>query len=325
MRSIPRDIWPDATLPLAADPYRFIARRARRLGTDAFRSRLLGRSAVFLTGPEAAAFFYAPGRFRRAGAVPGLVSHVLFGDGGVQQLDTEAHRVRKALWLGLMTDASLDDLDRVVDRTWDEALPELAALSSIDVFRQSARVLTTGVCRWAGVPLPHGQIGETSKMLASLFLHAAALGPEHLEGRRNRRRATDWASGLIRSAREEGDAGRPDATAAIAGWRHASGQPLSEEAAATELLNLLRPVVAVSVYVTYLAMALHRHPCCREGVARRGIQGCLRAGSAPPLPLLPGSGRHRGVGCGVGRRADPGRDAGRARSSRHMPRSPGLG
>jgi fatty-acid peroxygenase len=267
MHPIPRDLWPDATLPVAVDPYRFIARRARRLGTDAFRSRLLGRPAVFLTGPEAAAFFYAPGRFRRAGAVPELVAGVLFGEGGVQRLDGEEHRRRKALWLSLMTDAALDELDRIVERTWEDALPELVALSSLDVFPQAARILTTSVCRWAGVPLQHGQIGETCTMLSSLFLHAASLGPEHLEGRRNRKRATAWARGLIRSARHSGDPPAADVTGQVSAWRDASGEPLSEEIAATELLNVLRPVVAVAVYVTYLAMALHRHPGCRDGVA----------------------------------------------------------
>ena len=267
MHSIPRDIWPDATIAVARDPYRFIARRARRLGSDAFRSRLLGRPAVFVTGPDAAAFFYAPDRFRRAGAVPEFVAQVLFGKGGVQRLDGEAHRARKALWLSLMTDAALDDLDGIMEQAWDEALPESAALATFDVFPRTARMLTVGVCRWAGVPLPEDRIAQVSAMLSSLFLHAAALGPAHLEGRRNRKRATAWAAGLIRSARGKGEEAKAGVTAQVAAWRQHSGEPLTEEAAATELLNVLRPVVAVAVYVTYLAMALHRHPRSREGVA----------------------------------------------------------
>jgi fatty-acid peroxygenase len=175
---------------------------------------------------------------------------VLFGKGGVHRLDGEAHLVRKALLLSLMTDAALDALDRIVERTWDEALPKLGTLGTLDVFLESARIFAISVCRWAGVPLPQGAIAETSTMLSSLFLHAAALGPAHLEGRRNRNRATAWAAGLIRSARNPGEAGRKDVTAQVAAWRQPSGEPLSEEAAATELLNVLRPVVAVAVYAT---------------------------------------------------------------------------
>jgi fatty-acid peroxygenase len=34
--------------------------------------------------------------------------------------------------------------------------------------------------------------------------------------------------------------------------------------AAVELLNVLRPTVAVSVFITFAAVALHQHPACRQ-------------------------------------------------------------
>lgn len=267
MTSIPRDLWPDVTLPLLADPYRFISRKARRLGTQAFRSRLLGTPALFMTGPEAAAFFYARGRFHRKGAIPERIAHVLFGDGGVQRLDGDRHMRRKALWLELMNEDALDDLDTVAGRTWEAARPELASMSAIDLFEQSARLLSSAVCSWAGVPVHDGRISDISEMLSSLFLHAASLGPSHLTGRENRKRATIWARGLVRNARQKRTTAGKDVVGKIAFWPDEDGQLLSDDAAATELLNVLRPVVAVAVYVTFLGMALHRHPEYRAPVA----------------------------------------------------------
>lgn len=36
--------------------------------------------------------------------------------------------------------------------------------------------------------------------------------------------------------------------------------------AAVELLNVIRPVVAIAVYLTFVAHALHRYPHCRHGL-----------------------------------------------------------
>lgn len=68
---IPRDPLPDSTLAFLRDGYEFIPKRAHRLGTDMFRTRLLLRKAICLTGHEAAELFYDTSRFRREGAAPG--------------------------------------------------------------------------------------------------------------------------------------------------------------------------------------------------------------------------------------------------------------
>lgn len=267
MTQPPRDLWPDATLPLLADPYRFVSRRARALQSDIFRTRLLGRPAVFLTGPKAAAFFYAPGVFTREGAMPERIAHVLFGDGGVQRLEELPHRHRKALWLGIMTDDALDRLGRAVERAWDDALPELSATEEVDVFLHAARALTVAVCRWAGVPLDPRFAEETSVMLCSMFLHAASMGPEYRRGRMNCARAQDWAHKLVLASRHGKMPTDGSILERLAAWTDRDGTPVAAEAAASELLSLLRPTVATAVYVCFLAMALGRHPRHRDPVA----------------------------------------------------------
>jgi hypothetical protein len=54
------------------------------------------------------------------------------------------------------------------------------------------------------------------------------------------------------------------AASVIAKHRDLAGELLSPQVAAVELLNVLRPIVAVGVYLTFGALALHRYPLCRQ-------------------------------------------------------------
>ena len=65
----PRDPAPDATLALLRRGYRFIPERCRRLGADAFETRLMLARAVCCSGEDAARMFYHPDRFGRVDLV----------------------------------------------------------------------------------------------------------------------------------------------------------------------------------------------------------------------------------------------------------------
>ncbi len=103
MTALPREPALDATAKLLRDPYRYITTRCRRFGSDAFQTRLLLRPTICMSGPDAAEIFYDEARFARRGAMPEPVRATLLGKGGVQGLDDEAHRHRKALLISLMT------------------------------------------------------------------------------------------------------------------------------------------------------------------------------------------------------------------------------
>ena len=64
----------------------------------------------------------------------------------------------------------------------------------------------------------------------------------------------------------------PEGSAAhvIAWHRNLDGQPLDKKVAAVELINVLRPVVAVTWFVTFAALALHKHPECRRKLQADG-------------------------------------------------------
>jgi fatty-acid peroxygenase len=121
---IARDPALDGSLALLREGYRFIGNRCRRLETDAFETRLAGRKTVCVLGPEAAAVFYDASHMERHGAAPACVRRTLLGRGGVQGLDGERHRRRKAMFMALMTPPRIaqlsrlfaDELQRAADR-----------------------------------------------------------------------------------------------------------------------------------------------------------------------------------------------------------------
>ena len=101
----------------------------------------------------------------------------------------------------------------------------------------------------------------------AMFDKAAAFGLGHWWSRLARRRAERWIGNVI----EEVRAGRlkpPEESAAwvIATHRDLQDQLLDRHTAAVELINVLRPTVAVAVYITFVAHALYHYPECRRKV-----------------------------------------------------------
>lgn len=87
------------------------------------------------------------------------------------------------------------------------------------------------------------------------------IGPEHWQARQARKQAEQWISNLIRSIRNQ-DLTVPENTAAYAfAWhRDETGKLLDVHAASVDLLNILRPTVAIARYIVFSALALHQHP-----------------------------------------------------------------
>lgn len=258
----------DSTLALRADPYRFIARRCAELDTDVFRTRLLLRPALCLSGEAAAALFYDPERFQREGAAPGALRATLFGQGTVQSLDGAAHHARKALFLASTTPGAVDTLVGRVRTAWEQAVPAWTRAGSFSLYRAMQPILTRGVLAWSGVPRNERDLPARTRELVALF-DAAAGGPlAHLQARLARRRLEQQLAGWIEDLR----AGRIDVDPQLPVWQvaghvDADGLPLPAPVAAAELLNLLRPTVAVAVWITFVAHALHAQP--RWAVALR--------------------------------------------------------
>ena len=165
---VPRDPAFDSTLALLREGYAFLWNRCRRLRSDAFLTRLMGRRTLCLHGPEAAALFYDDARVQRRGAVPRPLGTSIFGKGALQTLDGDEHRRRKEAFLALMAPASLARLAATTAAAWRDAVRRWEAAPEIVLFDEARQVLARGVCAWAGLPLPARDVARRARDLAAM-------------------------------------------------------------------------------------------------------------------------------------------------------------
>jgi fatty-acid peroxygenase len=257
-------IWPDSTLTLLREGYLWFPERIRRSGGKPISTRLGGRRATGLSGPEALQFFYDEAHIQRHDAIPGPVLSTLFGHGAVHTLDGGAHRHRKAMLLSVMSAEDTADLVTRTLQAWDEAVARWQHADQVVLFDEASRVLTRAVCDWADVPVSDDEVPDLAADLVALVDGFATAGRRHWRARSARRRREAWLAGLIQDVRHTGAARPGSALAVIAAHREDDGSLLEPRTAAVELLNVLRPTVAVCWFIAYAGHALQQWPEYRD-------------------------------------------------------------
>ncbi|KTT11204.1 cytochrome P450 [Pseudomonas oryzihabitans] len=263
MSFVPRCGPLDSSLALLREGYAFISNRCDRLDSDVFATRLLLQSTLCLRGPAAVELFYREDRFTRADAAPRQLRRTLFGEGGVQGLDGAAHRQRKAVFVEITRPARVEALVGRVEQEWRARLPTWQTQGEIVLLDELHRLYTRAVCDWAGVLLAAEEEGRRCAELVALIEGAGSAGLANLEARRARWRLELWLADQIEQARTQ-PAPAGSALALIASHRDADGRQLPPRVAAVELLNVLRPTVAVARFSTFAALALYKQPAWRE-------------------------------------------------------------
>ncbi|MFG3251180.1 cytochrome P450 [Streptomyces sp. NPDC048187] len=255
----------DRTPALLTEGYAWLPNRMRDSRGTVLRTRLLGRPALAVRGPEAVRFFYDETHVQRHGAVPPPVLDTLFGQGAVHTLDGAAHRTRKELFLPLLAADRVARLTEHVTTAWDEAVRSWSERDRVVLFDEAAVVLTRGVCDWAGLPPGAYDPDALARDLVAMVDGFAAPGPRHLRARRARARQEARTARLIEEVRSGAVTAPADSVLERVARHHDTAQgPLDSRTAAVELLNVLRPTVAVSWFVAFAAHALHRWPAHRE-------------------------------------------------------------
>jgi fatty-acid peroxygenase len=266
--AIPRDRSFDGTLAMLSDPYRFISTRCQRNGCDAFATRLMLRRAFCVVGEEAARMFYEPDRFTRRGALPVTALTLLQDRGSAQTLDATAHRHRKRMLMSLMTPASVEQLVDAVETEWHRQAQRWETMREVVLVTELQAVLTRAVCTWAGLSLDDAELARRTRELSAMYEGAGAVGPRNWRAQLLRARTERWLRGVVEEVRagiSTIPAGSPVAT--IAHHIDHEGKLLDARHAAVEIVNLLRPTVAVERFLTFAVLALHEHPECRERLA----------------------------------------------------------
>ncbi|MGV9291453.1 cytochrome P450 [Streptomyces sp. NPDC003719] len=256
----PRRLVPES-LALLTEGYAWLPDLMRAEGATALSLRVLGRPALAVRGPDAVRFFYDEEHVRRHGALPGPVLSTLFGHGAVHTLDGDVHRHRKSFFLPLLETDAVTGAAGHIDAAWEEAVPDWRARPDVVLFDAVGRVITRGVCRWAGVPLAEDEEEPLARDLVAMVDGFATAGPRHWRARRARTRQERRFAGLVTEVRSGAVRAPADSVLdRVCRHRDASGAELTPGIAAVELLNVLRPTTALSWFVTFAAHALHRWP-----------------------------------------------------------------
>ncbi|WP_211246679.1 cytochrome P450 [Cohnella pontilimi] len=258
---IPHDKSLDNSLALLREGYLFIQNRLRRYGTDLFEARLLGQKVICMSGEEAARVFYDPERFQRHGAAPKRIQKSLFGVNAVQSMDGEAHIHRKLLFMSLMTPPHQERLARLASAQWQASIGKWEAAGQVVLFDEAKEILCRIACQWAGVPLQEEEAKQRAEDFYAMVDAFGAIGPRHWKGRRARTKTEEWIREIIdnvRSGRLKAEEG--SALNAMAFHQELDGRQLDTQMAAVELINVLRPIVAIATFITFSALALIEHP-----------------------------------------------------------------
>ena len=257
-------MWhPDLGLQLLRSGYDAVRRNAAGRGGDhSYRTRLAGRRALVVWGAEGARLFYDETLLRRAGAIPAPLARLLFGRGAVHGLDGEAHRDRKAMFLALLDEEHVRPLVDDVRGRLDDRVATWGDRSTVSVFDELVDVYGACVLAWAGIELWPEEAARRSHDLATIVDGSGGSPVALARAWAARRRCDRWATGLVERTRD--GRLRPPPGSVLQDVACGRGAGLDAATAGVELLNILRPTVAVAWLGTFAALALDVFPEWRE-------------------------------------------------------------
>lgn len=246
-RAMPKDPSPESSLALLKEGYNFIRNRCAALSSDVFETRLLLQKTICMTGEAAARMFYENEALVRKGGLPRAAQKTLTGKAAVMLTDGARHRDRKAMFMSLMTPERLDEMTMVFAEEWGNRIPEWQRKRKVLLFDEMEEVLCRAVCRWAGVPLQEQDVPWRTFELGILIDGAGGIGPRHWQARSARKSLEVWLESLVRDVRNGAVVPAPETALHVFSFhRDAQSGLLDARLAAVELINILRPTVAIA-------------------------------------------------------------------------------
>ena len=267
MSQIPQEKTIDNSLVLLKEGYKYIQNRCERYQSDIFQTRLLGEKVICLHGEEGAKIFYDTEKFQREGAIPAFIKKSLFGENSIQSLDNAPHRNRKEMFMSLMSEGNMQKLMGLVESWWLRYLRKWEQTNDLVVlFEEAQEILCRAACAWAGIPLKEEEVRMRTDDFMARIDSFGAVGPRYLRGYTARIRTEKWVKGIIEQIRSgELEVEESSAAYVFAHHREPAGaggeaQLFDAHTAAVEVINVVRPFVAIAYYVAFSAHALHRQP-----------------------------------------------------------------
>lgn len=257
----------ESTVGILANGYDFFQKKFDQNNTDVYQTHLLFQKTIVIRGAEAAEIFYDQQKFKRSGATPKRFQKTLFGEGGVQGLDGKNHIHRKSLFMEQMKPESLQHIGEIYKKHWKNAVPKWANSGEIILFDEVEKILTRTACEWTGVPLQENELDLRTRHLSAMIDASGGVGYRFYKGKLARKRAERWLKNLVRDVRNrELKIAEDTVFHRFCFHKDLNDNLLDEHTVAVEVLNLLRPIVAIARFVVFEALALHRNPQYSEKI-----------------------------------------------------------
>lgn len=167
--------------------------------------------------------------------------------------------------MSLMGPDKLDKLKKIAREDWAFYVSKWEKSSSLMLYTEVRELLTRIICEWAGVPLNEWEVHQRAADLIKMVDSFGGLGVRHQSGKKARQRTESWLRDLIQQTRD-GLLTPPPETGlhVFALSRDANGDLIDLNVAAVDLLNVLRPTIAITYYILFSALALREFPTIRD-------------------------------------------------------------
>ncbi|GAB3790439.1 cytochrome P450 [Virgibacillus kimchii] len=238
--------------------YNLLRELREDVGAPVVQAEFLNQEIIAFYGEEATRKFYNPENFTRVGAMPKPVLKTLFGEDGVQTLDGQEHHHRKNYFMDLMTPERMEDYRKILDRNLTKELDKQHG--ELELFDLSNHVLFNSISEWSGINIKKydsKKLKELAHNQISMISGAVTSPKDHIKGITDRNDSEKWAQELIKEAREHPVSEEENrALYVFANATDLDGELLPVEVAAVELLNIIRPTVALTVWMALMGHAL---------------------------------------------------------------------
>lgn len=264
-KAIPVDKGLDNTINLLKEGYLFIQNRMNSFNTDIFETRIMGQKTICITGRGATRIFYNEELFRRKDATPKRIQKTLFGENAIQGKDGIQHFKRKLLFMDIL---SQEDEQKIANLVKDELIKSIDKWQHMDeiiLFREISQIITYVACNWVGIYISRKEAKARSKDFLRTIYSFAEVGTKYRLGKEARKNTERWVEGIVEQVREGRlVVGENSPLYKICFFKDVDNKLLDNKIVAVEVINTIRPIVAVSTYAIFAVTALYSHPLCKS-------------------------------------------------------------
>lgn len=264
---IPKAEGIEQNLYLLKEGYEYILNRRKKLQSDVFETRILGKKVVCIGGKEAIKLFYDETKFERNQVAPNRIVQTLFGKNAVQTLDGKEHKTRKAMLMSVMTKEQIDEFLNIFKLQWEAAIDSWKKQETIVFYDEMKKLLCNAVFRWVGYPIEGEQLKVRTKEISSMFETPVAFGPKHWYGKIARNIVENDLGEIVENLRNQKiQVDKNSILYNFTFYQDENKEFLPKEIVAVELLNILRPTIAIAVYSNFIILALNKFPTEKEKI-----------------------------------------------------------